>query len=69
MPGARLRNTELALQPSGLAEYVLSGIAFTTSVARREDIGHDLYCALTRYPVGGRMILAGTGPNPRRRAR
>ncbi|MDD5368954.1 MAG: hypothetical protein PHQ40_07715 [Anaerolineaceae bacterium] len=49
MPGGRLRNPRFGDTDEKIAEAILSFIAFTTSVPREEDVGHDFVCALIEH--------------------
>lgn len=59
MPGGQLKNTRIGSPAERLAEYFLSGIAFTTPVPRQEDVGLDFYCVLALRHEDDPMVFAG----------
>lgn len=46
MPGARPRGSRPGDNAEILAEFILRALAFTSSVPRTEDVGHDFLCSL-----------------------
>ncbi len=59
MPGGQMRATRIGSPAERLAEYFLTGIAFTAPIPWQEDVGSDFYCVLARRPAAGTMVLAG----------
>lgn len=57
MPGARHPLFRLGDRTELLVEFCLNTIAFTTPIARQEDVGHDLFCVLSEDREG--LIWAG----------
>jgi len=57
MPGARPYGFRPGDRAELLAEFILSSIAFTTRVARQEDVGIDLLCVLAKRQ--GNLLKAG----------
>lgn len=58
MPGARPYGFRSGDRGELLAELILSSLAFTTRVARQDDVGIDLLCVMARRE--GRLLAAGS---------
>jgi hypothetical protein len=61
MPGARWESFRQGDRAELLAGFALSSFAFTASVPRQEDVGHDFHCALT--VPGGKPGILLAGPS------
>ncbi|MEX2622376.1 MAG: hypothetical protein WD651_01455 [Acidimicrobiia bacterium] len=59
MAGKRPRNPRVGSTAERLAEFVLSGFAFTTAVPWQEDVGHDFHCVLIHRTASGQSLIAG----------
>jgi hypothetical protein len=57
MPGVRPYGFRFGDRAEYLSGYILSGLSFVVQVPKSEDVGHDLFCTLTKQK--GNLIQSG----------